>query len=115
LTVEVLAQIMLASIRLCGFQHMSAVCLHAGPRICLGQNMAYLEAKFMMASVLQRFRFRLADGRCMHYSAKAPHPPPSLCPLTPCLRPFAGADTSYGVTLTLPMRFGLPVTCQHRD
>eukprot|EP00002_Diphylleia_rotans_P034921 TRINITY_DN7559_c0_g1_i1.p1 TRINITY_DN7559_c0_g1~~TRINITY_DN7559_c0_g1_i1.p1 ORF type:complete len:228 (+),score=54.86 TRINITY_DN7559_c0_g1_i1:82-765(+) len=33
---------------------------HAGPRICLGQNMAYTEAKVATIMILQRFRLTLA-------------------------------------------------------
>ena len=33
-----------------------------GPRLCLGMNMAYLEAKLMVAMILQRFTFRVEPG-----------------------------------------------------
>ena len=32
---------------------------NAGPRTCLGQNMAYLEAKLALSTLYRNFRFRL--------------------------------------------------------
>ena len=38
----------------------------AGPRICLGMNMAMLEASVATAMLAQRFKFRLADPERTH-------------------------------------------------
>ena len=35
----------------------------AGPRLCLGMSMAYLEAEFMIASLLQKFEIKVEPGR----------------------------------------------------
>ena len=35
----------------------------AGPRICLGMNFAYLEAKVLVCALCQRFRLRLAPDQ----------------------------------------------------
>jgi len=34
----------------------------AGPRLCLGQRMAYFEAKLLLAMILQKFHFKLQPG-----------------------------------------------------
>eukprot|EP00004_Rigifila_ramosa_P011430 TRINITY_DN2443_c0_g1_i6.p1 TRINITY_DN2443_c0_g1~~TRINITY_DN2443_c0_g1_i6.p1 ORF type:complete len:225 (-),score=43.81 TRINITY_DN2443_c0_g1_i6:39-713(-) len=39
----------------------------AGPRICLGQNMAYTEAKTALAMLLPRFTFTLKPGTKVEY------------------------------------------------
>eukprot|EP00911_Craspedida_sp_UC1_P000821 UC1_evm2s630 len=62
------------------------IAFNAGPRLCLGQNMAYLEAKFMLASLLLNYDFVVTEGH----------------------------DPAYAVTLTLPMRNGLPVRIRRR-
>ena len=34
----------------------------AGPRLCLGQSMAYVEAKMVVAMVLQQFEVKVSPG-----------------------------------------------------
>lgn len=41
---------------------------NAGPRTCLGQNMAYLEAKLAMAQLYRQFKFRLVEGQTVTYA-----------------------------------------------
>jgi len=41
---------------------------HAGPRLCLGKNMAYLEAQLLICQILQNFRIRLAPGHIVKKS-----------------------------------------------
>ncbi|KAK3815797.1 MAG: cytochrome P450 [Linnemannia gamsii] len=60
---------------------------HAGPRVCLGQNFAILEALTLVGMILQKFELTLVD------SAKTPH---------------------YGVSLTFPMLEGLPMRVHRR-
>jgi len=36
---------------------------HAGPQVCLGQNMAYREAKVLTCMLLRRFRFELVKDQ----------------------------------------------------
>jgi len=59
----------------------------AGPRTCLGRNMAYLEAKCCAAMLLQRFQFRVVDGH-------------KVIPQT---------------SVTLPMRYGLLMNVEARS
>jgi len=40
----------------------------AGPRMCLGQNMAYYEAKVVAGEILRRFRFSLAPNQKITYA-----------------------------------------------
>ncbi|KAF9167127.1 hypothetical protein DFQ26_005739 [Actinomortierella ambigua] len=61
---------------------------HAGPRTCLGQQFATLEAVTLMAMLFQRFEFELVDPM---------NEPP------------------YGPGLTLPVKHGLPVRVHRRD
>eukprot|EP00045_Choanoeca_perplexa_P008994 m.85122 g.85122 ORF g.85122 m.85122 type:complete len:490 (+) comp14710_c0_seq2:44-1513(+) len=52
---------------------------NAGPRLCLGMNMAYLEAKFLIAMMVQRYDVQVQSGQ----------------------------DFAYQVTLTMPIKNGL--------
>lgn len=54
----------------------------AGPRICLGQNLALLEAKCVIARLVRAFDFRLAVDK---------------------------EQITYKNSLTLPMKNGLPM------
>jgi len=40
---------------------------HCGPRICLGQNMAYQEIKIALATILPKFSFKLLEGFQVRY------------------------------------------------
>jgi hypothetical protein len=44
--------------------------LQAGPRVCLGEQMAIFETKILVATLLQRFTFDLQEGEAdkIHYS-----------------------------------------------
>ena len=39
------------------------VSFQAGPRICLGSDLAFLEAKLAMASIVMRYKLTLAPGQ----------------------------------------------------
>eukprot|EP00055_Hartaetosiga_balthica_P004255 m.10839 g.10839 ORF g.10839 m.10839 type:complete len:492 (+) comp3733_c0_seq1:76-1551(+) len=67
--------------------HYEFTAFNAGPRLCLGMNMAYLEAKFLMVNILQRFK----------------------------VTPEEGQSYRYQVALAMPMKEGFFVTAQHRD
>ncbi|GLJ48928.1 hypothetical protein SUGI_1032160 [Cryptomeria japonica] len=60
---------------------------HAGPRICLGKEMALIQMKLIVASIIHRFHFVIEDG--------------ITCP-------------DYVVSLTMRMKGGLPVTVRCR-
>ncbi|KAF9926203.1 hypothetical protein FBU30_004162 [Linnemannia zychae] len=60
---------------------------HAGPRVCLGQNFAILEALTVIGMILQKFELTLVD------SSKLP---------------------PYGVSVTMPMLEGLPMRVKRR-
>ncbi|KAI9257744.1 cytochrome P450 [Helicostylum pulchrum] len=59
---------------------------HAGPRVCLGQNLATLEALVCVAMLLKRYTFKLVPGQ----------------------------DVTYDFSLTLPMRDGMKVYVERR-
>ncbi|KAI8339627.1 cytochrome P450 [Chlamydoabsidia padenii] len=59
---------------------------HAGPRVCLGQNLATLEALVAVCFLLKRYKFNLVPNQ----------------------------DITYQVSLTLPMKNGLKVTVDSR-
>ncbi|KAF9940795.1 hypothetical protein BGZ75_005922 [Mortierella antarctica] len=63
------------------------VAFHLGPRTCLGQNFATIEAITLMSMMVQKFTFELVD---------------------PDLEP------AYYPSLTLPMQHGLPVRVKRR-
>ncbi|KAI9305453.1 cytochrome P450 [Cunninghamella echinulata] len=60
---------------------------HAGPRVCLGQNLATLEALVALSLLLKRYKFTLVPNQ----------------------------DITYQVSLTLPMKNGLKVYIEHRS
>lgn len=62
------------------------ITFNAGPRICLGKNLAYLEAKLLAAMLLQRFVLTLEPGQ----------------------------DIRYQNTVTLPMANGMRVRVRRR-
>lgn len=41
---------------------------HGGPRVCLGQNMAYVEMKVVLCAVLPLFKFKVVDPSKIRYS-----------------------------------------------
>ncbi|KAI8150428.1 cytochrome P450 [Fennellomyces sp. T-0311] len=47
---------------------------HAGPRICLGQNLATLEALVAISILLKRFKFSLVSGQKIEYVISLTHP-----------------------------------------
>jgi cytochrome P450 len=63
------------------------VSFQAGPRVCLGKDMAYVEAKLVICLLLQRYRFRLAVDP---------------------------AEITYAANITLPMKNGLSMFVDKR-
>lgn len=61
---------------------------HAGPRMCLGKDMAYIQMKFIAATMIERFKVGMVDKK------KTP---------------------KHLLSLTLRMENGLPVMVQNRD
>ncbi|KAF8986427.1 hypothetical protein BGZ46_003534 [Entomortierella lignicola] len=61
---------------------------HAGPRTCLGQQFATVEAITIMSVLFKRFKFELVNP---------------------------DDDLAYGAGLTLPIENGLPVRISHRE
>lgn len=59
---------------------------HAGPRVCLGQNLATLEALVAIIFLLRKYKFSLMKGQ----------------------------DITYQISLTLPMMHGLKVMVEKR-
>ncbi|OBZ86583.1 hypothetical protein A0J61_05360 [Choanephora cucurbitarum] len=59
---------------------------HAGPRVCLGQQLATLEALIVIAFLLKRYKFTLLPGQ----------------------------DITYQISLTLPMKNGMKVMVERR-
>ncbi|KAI8369967.1 cytochrome P450 [Blakeslea trispora] len=60
---------------------------HVGPRTCLGQNLATLEALVCLCMLLRRYRFELVPGQ----------------------------EIVYGISLTLPMKNGMKMLVQKRS
>ncbi|CDH59581.1 cytochrome p450 [Lichtheimia corymbifera JMRC:FSU:9682] len=60
---------------------------HAGPRTCLGQNLATLEAIVAIIFLVKRYQFELVPGQ----------------------------EVTYQVSLTLPMKYGMKVTVKKRE
>jgi cytochrome P450 len=63
------------------------ISFNAGPRLCLGMNMAYLEAMTALAFLVHQFDWKLAVQE---------------------------EKVQYQNGLTLPMRFGLPMKFEQR-
>ncbi|KAI8069987.1 cytochrome P450 [Gongronella butleri] len=59
---------------------------HAGPRVCLGQNLAILEALVSLCGLLRRYKFTMVPGQTI----------------------------TYQVSLTLPMKYGIKVMVEPR-
>lgn len=59
---------------------------HAGPRTCLGQHLATLEALVAVIFMLRRYKFHLVPGQ----------------------------EVTYQVSLTLPMKHGMKITVEKR-
>eukprot|EP00043_Microstomoeca_roanoka_P025193 m.7910 g.7910 ORF g.7910 m.7910 type:complete len:494 (-) comp5332_c0_seq1:233-1714(-) len=66
--------------------HFKYTAFNAGPRLCLGMNMAYLEAQFLIVMLLQKYNINVLPDQCFDYQ----------------------------VTLTMPMKHGLKVTATPR-
>jgi len=64
----------------------SFIPFHGGPRICLGQRLAYQEMKIALATILPKYRFRLVKGHTVRYA----------------------------FSITLPMKYGLLMTVEKR-
>nr|QPZ88857.1 cytochrome P450 CYP94D143 [Dioscorea zingiberensis] len=62
---------------------------HAGPRTCLGKEMAYIQMKAVAASVLERFELEMAPGE--------------------------EKERAHGFTIVLRMNGGLPIVVKNRD
>jgi cytochrome P450 len=60
---------------------------HAGPRVCLGQNLATLEAIVAIIFLLKKYKFTMLPGQNM----------------------------TYQVSLTLPMKDGMKVMVEKRE
>ncbi|KAG2195561.1 hypothetical protein INT47_001308 [Mucor saturninus] len=60
---------------------------HAGPRVCLGQNLATLEALVCVAMLMKRYKFKLVPGQ----------------------------EVTYELSLTLPMKNGMKVYVEKRS
>ncbi|KAI9300668.1 cytochrome P450 [Cunninghamella echinulata] len=60
---------------------------HAGPRVCLGQHLATLEALVAIIAILRKYKFTLQPGQ----------------------------DVTYQISLTLPMKHGVKFTVEHRQ
>jgi len=62
------------------------ISFNAGPRICLGKDMAYYEAEMLASMILQRYRLKVVPGH---------------------------KDTAV-ISLIIQMKYGLPVTVERR-
>lgn len=62
------------------------ISFHGGPRTCLGQNLATLEALVTMILLVRKYKFSLV----------------------------ADQKITYQVSLTLPMKYGMKVTVEKR-
>lgn len=60
---------------------------HAGPRVCLGQNLATLESVVVLSMLLKNYKFKLVPGQ----------------------------DITYLVSITMPMKYGMKVTVEKRQ
>ncbi|KAJ0412246.1 hypothetical protein ATCC90586_006632 [Pythium insidiosum] len=53
--------------RLVNVSAFQFVSFHAGPRMCLGVNLAMMELKIVLATLLSRFRFEMVPGQTITY------------------------------------------------
>jgi fatty acid omega-hydroxylase len=60
---------------------------HVGPRVCLGQNLATLEALVSVVMMLRRYKFSLAPSQ----------------------------DITYDISVTMPMKNGMKVFVEKRS
>ncbi|KAI8875841.1 cytochrome P450 [Backusella circina FSU 941] len=60
---------------------------HVGPRVCLGQNLATLEALVSVVMMLRRYKFSLAPSQ----------------------------DITYDISVTMPMKYGMKVFVEERN
>lgn len=65
---------------------MILLAFHAGPRVCLGQNLATLEALVAIIFLVRKYKFSLMQGQTV----------------------------TYQVSLTLPMLHGMKVMVEKR-
>ena len=93
------------------------IAFNAGPRLCLGQRMAYIEAKIVTTMVLQQFKVVVSPGVylcaciCVRVCVRVCV---CVCVCVCVTLFFAGQTAAYLPSLTLPKKHGLRVRVQRR-